>query len=101
MLIKNITQTNGVMNSAMSCVSAVIVTWYFSIQHKVCQKYLLRIYMTSIKMGHQQRSYILYVLALALISILGQFLVPNFIFIMLKLSVKVSVQDSQFLIIAG
>lgn len=52
-------------------------------------------------MGHQQRSYILYVLALALISILGQFLVPNFIFIMLKLSVKVSVQDSQFLIVAG
>lgn len=47
------------------------------------------------------RSYILYVLALALISILGQFLVPNFIFIMLKLSVKVSVQDSQFLIVAG
>lgn len=52
-------------------------------------------------MGHQQRSYILYVLALALISILGQFLVPNFIFIMHKLYVKVSVQDSQFLIVAG
>lgn len=59
------------------------------------------IYDLNKKMGHQQRSYILYVLALALISILGQFLVPNFIFIMLKLSVKVSVQGSQFLIVAG